>query len=103
MVNVRKLEFIMSNYSYVAVNPQGKETRGCIDVPDQYEALKRIKEMGLFPTKVFGDNSGRSHLAEVRPGRKPARKQINIPIPGFRRRVGPAPLPIFTRQLATLI
>jgi type IV pilus assembly protein PilC len=91
----------MSNYSYVAVNPQGKETRGTIDVSDQNEALKRIKEMGLFPTKVFGENT--RYLNKTRSGRKPRRKPINIWIPGFGRKVGPAVLSTFTRQLATLI
>ena len=43
----------MSNYAYVAVDPSGSETRGIIEVADQSEALKRIKEMGLFPTRVL--------------------------------------------------
>src|SRR5256885_17230050 len=42
----------MSNYSYIAVDPAGSETRGTLDVSDQSEALRRIKEMGLFPTRV---------------------------------------------------
>ena len=42
----------MSNYSYVAVDPQGMESRGTLYVSDQSEALRRIKEMGSFPTKV---------------------------------------------------
>jgi type IV pilus assembly protein PilC len=42
----------MSNYAYVAVDPRGAEARGALDVADQSEALRRIREMGLFPTKV---------------------------------------------------
>jgi type IV pilus assembly protein PilC len=38
----------MSNYSYVAVDPRGTESRGTLDVSDQTEALRRIKEMGLY-------------------------------------------------------
>lgn len=45
----------MSNYSYVAINPDGVETRGILEVPDQIEAVRRIKEMGLFPTKVLAE------------------------------------------------
>ncbi len=45
----------MSNYAYVAVDPQGLESRGTLDVSDQSEALRRIKEMGLFPTKVLAE------------------------------------------------
>ena len=44
---------LMSNYAYVAVDQNGSEMRGMLDVADQSEALKRIKEMGLFPTRVF--------------------------------------------------
>jgi type IV pilus assembly protein PilC len=53
----------MSNFSYVAVDPQGMESRGTLDVSDQSEALRRIKEMGLFPTKVLATDNP----ASVRP------------------------------------
>ena len=42
----------MSDYTYVAVNPQGREARGLLEAADQSEALRRIKEMGLFPTRL---------------------------------------------------
>ena len=45
----------MSSYSYVAVDADGRETRGLLDVPDKSEALRRIKEMGFFPTKVLAE------------------------------------------------
>ena len=38
----------MSHCSYVAVDPRGTESRSTLDVSDQSEALRRIKEMGLF-------------------------------------------------------
>jgi len=57
----------MSNYSYVAVNPRGMETRGMLDVSDQSEALRRIKEMGLFPTKLRAAGEGRTRAAGIRP------------------------------------
>src|SRR5260370_42623999 len=40
-------------YSYVAVDGQGSVSRGSLDVSDQSEALRRIKEMGLFPTHLL--------------------------------------------------
>ncbi len=43
----------MSSYAYVAVQPDGSETRGTLDVPDQSEALRRLRDMGLFPTKLL--------------------------------------------------
>jgi type IV pilus assembly protein PilC len=93
----------MSNYSYVAVDPQGMETRGTLDVPDQGEALRRIKEMGLFPTKVFGTDDGRHREARTRPGPKNLKRSLSLPIPWFRGRIKGANLGVFTRQLATLV
>ena len=90
----------MSDYCYEAVDATGLKIQGLLDVTDQNEALKRIKEMGLFPTKV-------AHALPFR--RKPgtsrgAFKAINIPAPRLPRgRVKPAMLAVFTRQLATLI
>ena len=43
----------MSNFSYVAVDAEGKEQRGLLDVDDQGEALRQIREMGLFPMKLI--------------------------------------------------
>jgi type IV pilus assembly protein PilC len=94
----------MSNYSYVAVDPSGMERRGTLEVGDQSEALQRIKEMGLFPTKVLVDR-GRV-AAEVRrrgQRKKPVRSVMNLSIPGLGGRVKPAILTTFTRQLATLV
>jgi type IV pilus assembly protein PilC len=95
----------MSRYSYVAVDPQGLELRGTLEVADQSEALKRIKEMGLFPTKVRGADSN-VPLATARKPRPSQSRSIltgSITIPGFGGRVKPAALAIFTRQLATLV
>src|SRR6266850_1134378 len=89
----------MSNFSYVAVDSGGSETRGCLDVSDQYEALKRIKEMGLFPTKVL----------ESRTSQKPRWQSKKVMPPGARfafpwpeRKIKPRVLTVWTRQLATL-
>src|SRR4029077_9744101 len=91
----------MSNYAYVAVNSQGVETRGTLDVPDQSEALRRIREMGLFPTKLIAatERLGR----RVRLGANKAVPTSAVSWPWRRGRVKPARLAIFTRQLATLI
>jgi len=92
----------MSNYSYVAVDPTGTEKRGTLDVAGQSEAIQRIKEMGLFPTKVLV-NRGRVGTLPGRQ-RKPTRRSLlELSIPGLGGRVKPAILTIFTRQLATLI
>src|ERR1051326_432462 len=92
----------MSSYAYVAVDTGGAETRGTIDVADQSEALRRIKEMGLFPTKVFLPRQSRSSLSIAPHPRKGSAWTLTISVP-FLRRVKPAALSVFTRQLATLI
>ena len=56
----------MSNFSYVAVDPQGMESRGTLDVSDQSEAVRRIKEMGLFPTKVLAADNPRQRPTTAR-------------------------------------
>jgi len=93
----------MSNYSYVAVDLHGLEMRGTLDVRDQSEALRRIKEMGLFPTKVLYSAPERRRASRARPITTPAPGGLALPIPRFRRAVGAASLTIFTRQLATLV
>ena len=42
----------MPKYNYVAMDSRGKETKGTIEVSSQNEAIGRVKEMGLFPTKI---------------------------------------------------
>ena len=42
----------MPKYNYVALDAHGKETKGTIEVASQNEAIGRVKEMGLFPTKI---------------------------------------------------
>ncbi len=93
----------MSSYSYVAVDPQGLESRGTLDVPDQSQALRRIKEMGLFPTKVLAAGKPRRRPVATQPRSRAgvARRRLAFPVWGSRIRV--AALTVFTRQLATLV
>jgi type IV pilus assembly protein PilC len=93
----------MSSYAYVAVDPQGGESRGTLDVPDQSEALRRIKEMGLFPTKVraAGTPRYRGTATHARQRVVTGRRRISIPLWGSHIKV--VTLTVFTRQLATLV
>ena len=89
----------MSSYSYEAVDAGGLKIQGALDVTDQGEALKRIKEMGLFPTKVaqatpFRRRSGRTWAVRQMP-------QLRVRLPAGK--IKPAVLTVFTRQLATLV
>ena len=113
---MRPVQYSMSNYAYVAVDPQGAEARGTLDVADQSEALRRIREMGLFPTKVSARNQGKRKVRSPKtisplPNPLPTRasrgegggRASAWSIRLFGRRLKPATLTLFTRQLATLV
>ncbi|MGA2246976.1 MAG: type II secretion system F family protein [Verrucomicrobiota bacterium] len=99
----------MPKYNYVALDNKGNETKGVIEAGSQNEAIGRVKDMQLFPTRITesekedkGRKSGRSKAApKPRSGGKKG-VNINIKIPGFGG-VGPKVLTTFTRQLATLV
>ncbi len=103
----------MPKYNYVALDARGQETKGSVDAASQNEAIGRVKEMSLFPTKVTeADKADKASAkkggvkAVARPGaRKKGGKgmSINISIPGFGGGVKPKVLTTFTRQLATLV
>jgi type IV pilus assembly protein PilC len=90
----------MANYSYVAIDPHGLETRGVLEVASQREAIRRVREMGLFPTKIkenFEPPSRRLFAGEMpRVGRRQSFWSAD-------RKIGAASLTVFTRQLATMI
>ncbi len=101
----------MPRFSYVAMDAHGKETKGVLEVASQNEAIGRVKEMNLFPTKIVEldkakekpDKAGKAPKAA---GAKPAKKgqiNINIRIPGLGGGVKTKVLTTFTRQLATLV
>ena len=100
----------MPTFSYVAMDSRGKEVKNTIDVGSQNEALTRLKEMGLFPTKVVevdkakdkGDK-GKAKRAPAPGGAKKKSGGFNIRIPGFGGKVKTKVLTTFTRQLATLV
>jgi type IV pilus assembly protein PilC len=101
----------MPKYNYVALDARGNETKGSIEVGSQNEAIGRVKEMGLFPTKITESEKedktaakkGKTKTAaKTRPGAKKGGVNLNIKIPGFGG-VKPKVLTTFTRQLATLV
>jgi len=99
----------MPKYSYVAMDNQGQETKGTLEVGSQNEAIGRVKEMGLFPTKVVEVKERERAKPDKKAGGKPkaAKKSrsgnINIKIPGLSGKVKSKVLTTFTRQLATLV
>ena len=101
----------MPKYDYVALDARGKETKGTVEVASQNEAIGRVKEMGLFPTKIIETEKPQEKKASKQKSRPAAGgkkrgkldMQINIKIPGLGGKVKPKVLTTFTRQLATLV
>jgi type IV pilus assembly protein PilC len=103
----------MPKYDYVALDNRGKETKGSIEAGSQNEAIGRVKEMQLFPTKIIeaeriqDKSAGKKAKAKVKTPGKAGKKgggiNLNIKIPGLSGKVKPKVLTTFTRQLATLV
>lgn len=98
----------MPKYSYVAMDQKGKETKGTLEVASQNEAIGRVKEMGLFPTKIVEVDKVKAKAEKKsKSGTKSSGKKsalnVNINIPGLSGRVKAKVLTTFTRQLATLV
>lgn len=102
----------MPKFNYVAMDQKGKEQKGTLEVSSQNEAITRVKEMGLFPTKIVEIDKAKEKVDKkakpaARTG-KPAKGKkgqinINIKIPGLGGKVKTKILTTFTRQLATLV
>src|SRR5580765_1482217 len=102
----------MPKFNYVAMDQHGKETKGTLEVASQNEAIGRVKEMGLFPTKIVELDKAKEKPSKAEKAGKPAKAKgkgkkggvnININIPGLSGRVKTKVLTTFTRQLATLV
>ena len=102
----------MPKFSYVAMDQKGKEQKGTLEVGSQNEAISRVKEMGLFPTRIVEVDKARDKSdKQAKSAAKPAGKKkgkgggmnINIKIPGLGGKVKSKVLTTFTRQLATLV
>lgn len=100
----------MPKFSYVAMDQKGKETKGTLEVASQNEAINRVKDMGLFPTKIVEMDKVKAKPSGKAPakgaGKGGAKKKgggINLKIPGLGGGVKAKVLTTFTRQLATLV
>jgi type IV pilus assembly protein PilC len=103
----------MPKYNYVAMDAHGKESKGTLEVASQNEAIGRIKEMNLFPTKIVEVDKGKEKsdkkagpapkAGAKKKGGKGFNVNFNIKIPGLSGRVKSKVLTTFTRQLATLV
>jgi type IV pilus assembly protein PilC len=97
----------MATFQYEAVNTQsGKTEKGELPAASQAEALARLQEMGLAPTKVekakAAPKKAKRGAAKGKKGAKKGLGAMEINIPGLGGRVKEKNLTIFTRQLAQL-
>jgi type IV pilus assembly protein PilC len=101
----------MPKYNYVAMDQTGKEIKGTLEVTSQNEAIARVKDMNLFPTKIVevdkekpaGKAAKGAPKAAGKAKKKGGAGNIQIKIPGLSGRVKSKVLCTFTRQLATLV
>src|SRR6478609_3830554 len=91
----------MNTYAYEAVNAAGLSSAGCLEVASQNEAVRRIKEMGLFPTRVTERRPKRIQLARAKPTSATPGKRFQFTL--LEKRVKPAAVAVLTRQIATLV
>jgi type IV pilus assembly protein PilC len=89
----------MSNFAYVAFDSHGREAKGILDVIDHTEAMRRLKEMGYFPTKIVlrGPEKARTTRRKF----LSRRGILSLSLTGTR--VNSKTLCVFTRQMATLV
>ena len=96
----------MPEFCYVAMDSRGKETKGKLDVADQSEAIKRLKSMGYFPTRVDvarpRESAGTKKISPTRAD-VGLKRGFNFRVPGFDAKVNSKSLVAFTRQLARLV
>lgn len=103
----------MARYNYIALDQKGNETKGVIEAGSQNEAIGRVKDMQLFPTKITeadreaaAGKKGKVKVTAKKGGKKGGKggaMNINIKIPFLSGKVKPKVLTTFTRQLATLV
>jgi len=91
----------MNSYAYEAVNATGVSSAGVIDVDTQNEAVRRIREMGLFPVRVAERQQSRFKraLASTRDRKRGQGASIQLLEP----RVKSVAITVLTRQMATLV
>ncbi|MFA5165053.1 MAG: type II secretion system F family protein [Candidatus Omnitrophota bacterium] len=93
----------MAIFNYVAIDKDGKETKGRLEVAGNQEAMDQIRQKGLYPISITEEKSKSDALSsrarEASGDVKPAKSAMTFSF----GRVSAKQVTIFTRQLATLI
>jgi type IV pilus assembly protein PilC len=100
----------MSKFNYIALDTKGHEISGVLEGDDTTIAVRRIHELGYFPTNVTRVDRTKSRAASapktaIKPAARLVNKHAGQAEPKFFRgnKVRPKVLTAFTRQLAALI
>ena len=88
----------MPLFNYIAIDKEGKQKEGTLEVGSQNEAISRIKEMGFYPTQVAEVRDTPEEIS-ARKKKKGKSGEISLALP----MVSSKELCQFTRQLAVLI
>jgi type IV pilus assembly protein PilC len=86
----------MPTFVFEAMNKSGQEVKNEIEAETHEEAIARIRQQGLFPTKVREKSAKKFGKKKGEPGAK--KRKMPISIGGVPRKQ----LVLFTRQLSTL-
>ncbi|KPJ55519.1 MAG: pilus assembly protein PilC [Planctomycetes bacterium DG_58] len=86
----------MPTYTFQAMNSKGDEVRDEIEASSQEEAVNKIRDLGLFPTRVRQKAARRTTAAAAQPTARRRRSALTI------GGVSNKQLCLFTRQLSTL-
>jgi type IV pilus assembly protein PilC len=91
----------MPLFNYIAIDKEGKQKEGTLEVGSQNEAVARIKEMGFYPTQVteVKDAGGDDAIKKAAAKKGKKKGSFNFAFPS----VSGKELTQFTRQLAVLI
>ncbi len=89
----------MPVFAYEAMNASGKTQKGTIDAATSDDAIRKLREEGLYPTAVREQRAGGGGKPSAPPTAKKKKKGgLNFAIGGL----GLKRITLFTRQLSTL-
>ena len=100
----------MKTFNYSALDGRGRESKGVLEAADSSEALRRIKEMGCFPTRLAPAPERSTPRRPPPPATaappgsgQPRRERPRLRFTWIRSHVKPKTLAVFTRELSTLL
>jgi len=93
----------MATYNYTALDARGREQKGALEVPSQFEAINRIKAMGYFPTRISPIRQQKKEFPTPQRAAGRGAGRWDWRRTSWGKPVNRMDLAYFTRQLATLI